>query len=111
MALLYDFLLRQEHRSLQVYWHNMAAVHPGSSVLVTGVNGHVASTVALRMLQMGYKIRGTVRKVTRASYVEKEFAPFGFSVECGDKETRLFYAILLILSADYEEQYVLQFCE
>ena len=59
----------------------MAAVHPGAFVLVTGVNGHVASTVALRMLQKGYKIRGTVRKLARASYVQNEFAPYGDSFQ------------------------------
>ena len=60
---------------------NMAAVHPGALVLITGVNGHVASTIALRMLEEGYKVRGTVRKLARAAYVRKEFAPFGKDFE------------------------------
>ncbi|KAJ3551297.1 hypothetical protein NM688_g4785 [Phlebia brevispora] len=59
----------------------MSRVEPGSLVLVTGVNGHVASTVAMRMLQKGYRVRGTVRKFSKAHYVQREFAGFGSSFE------------------------------
>ena len=55
----------------------MTQVPPGSLVLVTGVNGHVASATALRLLQKGYRVRGTVRKLASAEYVQKEFAPYG----------------------------------
>lgn len=50
-------------------------------VLVTGINGHVASTVAMRMVQKGYRIRGTVRKLSKASYVQREFSAFGDQFE------------------------------
>ena len=32
---------------------------------------------ALRLLQKGYRVRGTVRKLASAEYVQKEFAPYG----------------------------------
>lgn len=52
-------------------------MHPGSLILITGISGHVASTTALRLLQKGYRVRGTVRKLKSAAYVQKEFAEFG----------------------------------
>lgn len=59
----------------------MSVVSSGSLVLVTGINGHVASTIAMRMVQKGYRIRGTVRKLSKASYVQKEFSAFGDQFE------------------------------
>ncbi|KAG6917449.1 hypothetical protein DXG01_002426 [Tephrocybe rancida] len=62
----------------------MSPVEPGSLVVVTGVNGHLASATALRLLQKGYKVRGTVRSVRSAWYVKKEFAPFGANFEVAE---------------------------
>lgn len=48
----------------------MASVPPGSLVLITGVNGHVAGCIALRLLDEGYKVRGTVRAISKAAYLQ-----------------------------------------
>lgn len=45
------------------------AFPPGSWVLVTGVTGHIASHVTSQLLQRGYKVRGTVRDLTSASWL------------------------------------------
>lgn len=42
---------------------------PSSWILVTGVTGHIASHVTLQLLQRGYKVRGTVRDLTAASWL------------------------------------------
>ncbi|KAG6906657.1 hypothetical protein DXG01_012714 [Tephrocybe rancida] len=62
----------------------MSPVEPGSLVVVTGVNGHLASATALRLLQKGYKVRGTVRSARSAGYVKKEFAAFGDKFEIAE---------------------------
>ncbi|KAG6852877.1 hypothetical protein C0991_008390 [Blastosporella zonata] len=59
----------------------MPSVEPGSLVIVTGVNGHIASATALRLLQKGYRVRGTVRSERSAGYVKKELASFGNNFE------------------------------
>ncbi|KAG6873391.1 hypothetical protein C0995_016201 [Termitomyces sp. Mi166 len=59
----------------------MPSVEPGSLVVVTGVNGHLASTTALRLLQKGYRVRGTVRSLRSAGYVKREFASFAANFE------------------------------
>ncbi|RDW78933.1 aldehyde reductase II [Aspergillus mulundensis] len=46
---------------------------PGSWILVTGVNGYVASHVADQLLQRGYKVRGTVRDPSKAQWTETLF--------------------------------------
>lgn len=38
----------------------------GTTILVTGVNGFIASHVADQLLEDGYRVRGTVRTQTRA---------------------------------------------
>ncbi|TCD62913.1 hypothetical protein EIP91_006240 [Steccherinum ochraceum] len=52
-------------------FHNIMAepVPPGSLVLLTGINGHVASAIALRLLERGYRVRGTVRVLSSARTV------------------------------------------
>ena len=42
------------------------ALKPGSSVLVTSVNGFIGSHVADQLLARGYHVRGTVRDVAKA---------------------------------------------
>ncbi|KAJ5976929.1 NAD dependent epimerase/dehydratase [Penicillium viridicatum] len=44
-------------------------IPPGSRVLVTGVNGYVASHVAKQLLARGFKVRGTVRDLERTSWL------------------------------------------
>lgn len=50
-----------------------AVLPKGSLILVTGVNGYVASHVADQFLRLGYKVRGTVRDVKKSSWVNKYF--------------------------------------
>ncbi|KAK3649369.1 hypothetical protein LTR56_006456 [Elasticomyces elasticus] len=52
-----------------------ATIEKGSTVLVTGVNGFIASHVADQLLQAGYKVRGTVRSLSKADYLYKIFDP------------------------------------
>ncbi|THH10553.1 hypothetical protein EW146_g8338 [Bondarzewia mesenterica] len=59
----------------------MVSVQPGSLVVVTGLNGHVASCVALRLLQNGYKVRGTVRAAPRAAYVVQALSQYSDSLD------------------------------
>ncbi|ETI21034.1 hypothetical protein G647_07377 [Cladophialophora carrionii CBS 160.54] len=44
-------------------------VPKGSLVLVTGANGYVAAQVIKHFLERGYKVRGTVRDLERASWL------------------------------------------
>ncbi|EKM52293.1 uncharacterized protein PHACADRAFT_148848 [Phanerochaete carnosa HHB-10118-sp] len=53
-----------------------APVPPGSLILVTGVNGHIASATALRLLQKGYRVRGAVRALKAGAYVQNEFKEY-----------------------------------
>lgn len=41
---------------------------PGVLVLVTGVNGYIASHVANELLLAGYRVRGTVRNVEKSQW-------------------------------------------
>lgn len=45
----------------------------GSTCLVTGVNGYIASHVADQFLQKGYKVRGTAREKAKAKWLEELF--------------------------------------
>lgn len=38
------------------------AIPPGSLVLVTGANGYIASHIVNELLELGFKVRGTVRE-------------------------------------------------
>ena len=49
------------------------AVAPGSLFLVTGVNGYIGSHVANELLACGYKVRGTVRDVKKATWAAEFF--------------------------------------
>ncbi|KAL5366542.1 hypothetical protein BJX96DRAFT_182774 [Aspergillus floccosus] len=46
-----------------------STVLPGGLVLVTGVNGFLASHLALNLLERGYKVRGTVRSQDKADWI------------------------------------------
>ncbi|KAL9613932.1 MAG: hypothetical protein Q9167_001546 [Letrouitia subvulpina] len=45
----------------------------GSLVLVTGVNGFLASHVVDQLLERGYRVRGTVRNAAKASWLQELF--------------------------------------
>lgn len=47
-------------------------------VLLTGVNGHLASGIALRLVEHGYRVRGTVRSLARGDFVKQELANRGY---------------------------------
>ncbi|PHH81424.1 hypothetical protein CDD82_814 [Ophiocordyceps australis] len=51
----------------------MSAIPQGSLVLVTGVNGYIASHVALQLLERGFRVRGTVRHGYKADYMHAVF--------------------------------------
>jgi nucleoside-diphosphate-sugar epimerase len=44
-------------------------VPKGSLVLITGVNGFLASELALQFLTLGYRVRGTVRALSKATWL------------------------------------------
>jgi hypothetical protein len=59
-------------------YHRMApfrevALPLGSTILVTGVNGYVGSHVADRLLDSGYKVRGTVRDMQKHGWLVELF--------------------------------------
>ena len=45
----------------------------GSWILVTGVNGYVASHTADQLLQHGYNVRGTVRNLSKNRWIKDLF--------------------------------------
>jgi nucleoside-diphosphate-sugar epimerase len=45
------------------------AIPPAGLVLITGVNGFLASHVAIQLLSRGYAVRGTVRTLETASWI------------------------------------------
>jgi len=45
------------------------AIPKGSLVLVTGANGFIASHIVKQLLENGFKVRGTVRNIDRASWL------------------------------------------
>ena len=49
------------------------AIAPHSLVLVTGVNGFIASHVADQLLAAGYRVRGTVRDTAKAHWINELF--------------------------------------
>ncbi|KAK3058389.1 hypothetical protein LTS18_011402, partial [Coniosporium uncinatum] len=50
----------------------------GSLVLVTGATGFIAGHIILEALQLGYKVRGTVRSKEKANQNEAIFSKLGF---------------------------------
>ena len=50
----------------------------GKTVLITGINGYIASVIGYHMLKKGYNIRGTLRAKERAeallSHAYREYA-------------------------------------
>ncbi|EHK46598.1 hypothetical protein TRIATDRAFT_195136 [Trichoderma atroviride IMI 206040] len=61
-----------------------AAIPKGSIVLITGLTGYIATHVARQFFDRGYKVRGTVRDLSKASWLKDDV----FSAEhaAGDLE-------------------------
>lgn len=49
------------------------ALQAGDLVLVTGVNGFIASHIADQCLRVGFKVRGTVRDINKARWMYELF--------------------------------------
>lgn len=71
-------------------------VSPGSKVLVTGINGFVASWVAQRLLESGYSVRGTVRSEKKGEHFKKLFAKYGNNFEIVVVEDITAVSLLLV---------------
>ncbi|KAK6949297.1 hypothetical protein Daesc_009371 [Daldinia eschscholtzii] len=48
-------------------------IAPGSLVVVTGANGYIGSHIVDQFLQRGYRVRGTVRAVSRDQWMKEYF--------------------------------------
>jgi nucleoside-diphosphate-sugar epimerase len=51
----------------------MSPIEKGSTVLVTGANGFIASHIVDQLLQLDYKVRGTVRTEAKGKWVQDFF--------------------------------------
>ncbi|THZ50744.1 NAD(P)-binding protein [Aureobasidium pullulans] len=51
----------------------MPAIEKGSTVLVTGANGFIGSHIIDQLLQLDYKVRGTVRTEAKGKWVQDYF--------------------------------------
>ncbi|KAJ4490514.1 D-lactaldehyde dehydrogenase [Lentinula aciculospora] len=54
----------------------MPVVPPGSTVLVTGANGFIATWIVRNLLEKGYNVRGTVRSVDKGIPLQKIFEKY-----------------------------------
>ena len=56
----------------------------GSTVLITGVNGFIASNIADQFLKFGYKVRGTTRSLEKNAWIStlfnKKYGPGNFEL-------------------------------
>lgn len=52
-----------------------AAIPKGSIVLITGLTGFIATHVAQEFLRRGYKVRGTVRDLSKATWITDDLFP------------------------------------
>ncbi|KAJ3823314.1 D-lactaldehyde dehydrogenase [Lentinula raphanica] len=59
----------------------MPTVPAGSKILVTGANGFVAAWVIRKLLEKGYKVRGTIRSEGKGVHLKKIFAEHGDNFE------------------------------
>lgn len=56
---------------------NNAVLPVGSTILVTGANSYLATHVIDQLLKLGYKVRGSVRDVSKNSWLIPLFSKYG----------------------------------
>lgn len=56
--------------------------HSSTTVLVTGASGYIAMHCVLQLLQQGYKVRGTVRSLSREGKIRQNLAKY---IEANDR--------------------------
>ncbi|PLB54788.1 NAD(P)-binding protein [Aspergillus steynii IBT 23096] len=70
----------------------MSAIPPDSCILVTGVNGYVASHTADQLLHHGYRVRGTVRSPSKSQWIkdlfDRKYGPGRFELATVEDMTR-----------------------
>jgi hypothetical protein len=75
----FETLSYQLHLGISLIATMTPAIPLNSVVLVTGVNGFIGSHVANELILAGYRVRGTVRKVSKAdglkAFWEKKYGP------------------------------------
>ena len=59
----------------------MVAVSSPAKVLVTGANGYLAVWVVKKYLEAGYSIRGTVRSLSKSTFLTEKFSNYGDRVD------------------------------
>lgn len=57
----------------RVYTMSNKAIAPGGLILVTGVNGYIASHIADQLLSLGYRVRGTARDSKKIESMAETF--------------------------------------
>lgn len=75
-SLRFLFLFQPSHSAPPFHTTNtpiMAPIEKGSTVLVTGANGFIASHILDQLLQLDYKVRGTVRAEAKGKWVQDYF--------------------------------------
>ena len=55
----------------------MVAISPPAKVLVTGANGYLATWVTEKYLEAGYSVRGTVRSLSKGTFLNDKFVHYG----------------------------------
>ncbi|PCH34576.1 NAD(P)-binding protein [Wolfiporia cocos MD-104 SS10] len=58
----------------------MPAIPPNSLIVITGINGYIASHVGLAALQAGYRVRGTLRSLARSEEVKAGYTAAGADI-------------------------------
>ncbi|ORY14370.1 NAD dependent epimerase/dehydratase family protein [Clohesyomyces aquaticus] len=62
----------------------MPTVPPGGLVLVTGANGYIAGVIVQKLLDAGFRVRGTVRSVQKHQWMLAHYGPNFALVEVPD---------------------------
>ncbi|KAF2796354.1 NAD(P)-binding protein [Melanomma pulvis-pyrius CBS 109.77] len=62
----------------------MALVHPGGLILITGANGYIAGVTIQKFLDAGFRVRGTVRNVSKNGWMTSQYGPNFSLIEVPD---------------------------